>query len=35
MNTLLTLRPDGEFVLANMLEPTIRIQSLHDPVMVT
>lgn len=27
--------PNGEFVLANMLEPTIRIQSLHDTVMVT
>ena len=31
----LTLPPDGEFVLVNMMEPTLRVQSLHDPVMAT
>jgi len=35
ISTVLTLPLDGEFVLVNMMEPTLRIQSLHDPVMAT
>lgn len=35
IGTVLTLPLDGEFVLVNMMEPTFRVQSLHDPVMAT
>lgn len=35
IGTVLTLPPDGKFVLINMMEPTLRVQSLHDPVMAT